>query len=85
MGDNGEALHATLNPANKPLVDVLYAVAADVEASSMRIADGLRDIARTLQLVTAHKVDDATQGKIAHFVDEFADTLKRAAVAIEEA
>ncbi len=74
----------TLLPANAPLVAVLRTVAADVEESGRRTADGLRDIARVIQLSATEPVAPAIRERIANFIDEPAAVLKRSAQRIRE-
>jgi hypothetical protein len=66
-----------------PVVTVLFGVAAEVEASGVKVAEGLRDIARVIQL-TGAGADERTLGKIAGLVDEHGSAVKREAQRILE-
>lgn len=75
----------TLNPSNAPLVTVLYGVAASVEESGSRVADGLRDIARTIQMFENQPVGDLMRERIARQLDEHSNAVKRGAQHVREA
>jgi hypothetical protein len=74
----------TLNPDNKSLVSVLYGVASSIEGSGIKTADGLRDIARTLQLAEK-KAPDSVRMRVADFVDEHGIDVRFEAQRIKEA
>jgi len=74
----------TLNAENQQLVGVLYAVASSIEGSGITVADGLRDIARTLQLA-AEKAPDGIAARVAGLVGDHGDVVKRDEQRIKEA
>jgi hypothetical protein len=74
----------TLFPGNAPLVAVLRVVAADVEESGRRAADGLRDIARVIQVSATEEVSAGHRTRIAGFVKDHASVLQRGAQRIDE-
>lgn len=74
-----------LNAANRPLVEVLLTVATSVELSGHAVADGLRDIAKTIRLFESTPVGDVLRERIARVVDEHGSAVKRGAIEIREA
>ena len=81
-------LHETdlpsLLPANAPLVSILRTVAEDVEASGRQVADGLRDVARVIQVAATEPVGEHLRERMAGIVDEHASVLKRGSQRIRE-
>jgi hypothetical protein len=71
----------TLNPANRPLVAVLYGLASELS----RTPDALKDIARTIQIHTPDPVDEVTRERLARVLDEHAGVVKRGAQEVREA
>jgi hypothetical protein len=74
----------TLLPGNANLVAVLYTVADDIEVSGQRVAGGLRDIARVIQLNATEPVAAGLRARIAAFVRGNGAVHSRAAQRIEE-
>lgn len=70
-----------LNPANRPLVVVLYGLASELS----RTPDALRDMARTIQLHEERAVDEVTRERLARVLDEHAGVVKRGAQEVREA
>jgi len=73
-----------MNADNVPLVDVLYHLGNAIELSATSVADGLRDIAKTIQL-TPDPVTDLMRERIARVVEEHAIVVKVGAQRIREA
>lgn len=74
----------TLLPANANLVAVLYTVAEDIEVSGQRVAGGLRDIAKVIQMNATDKVAPGLRARVAAFVRGNGAVHNRAAQRIEE-
>lgn len=74
----------TLLPANANLVAVLYTVADDIEVSGQRVAGGLRDIAKVIQLGVTEPVATGLRARMAAFVRGNGAVHTRAAQRIEE-
>lgn len=75
----------TLLPANVPLVAVLRDAASNIELSGLRVADGLRDVARVIQVSATEPVSEGLRARVANVVDEHAGVLKRVGQRIREA
>ena len=67
----------TLLPANAPLVAVLRTVATDIEASAQRCADGLRDIARVIQISATEPVEERLRDRVGGIVDDHAAVIRQ--------
>lgn len=73
-----------LHPGNANLVAILRAVAGDVEAGGQRCADGLRDIARVIQISATEPVEERLRVRVGGIVEDFASVPMRGAQRIKE-